>query len=123
MGRPIKKSTELTKAELDIMQYLWDLGSGTINDILGKMSDPKPAYNTVSTIVRILVDKKHVEFIESGKSHIYVPLTSKEEYANKATNTVLSNFFDNSLVNMVSHFAKSEKLSAKEIEEIKNLLK
>lgn len=124
MGRPSKKSTELTKAELEIMQILWDLEyvQGTVNDILLRMSEPKPAYNTVSTIVRILVDKGYLETIGNGKSHIYVAKVTKNNYANKAATSILSAFFDNSVANMVSHFAKNEELSQKEIDQIKKLL-
>lgn len=124
MGRPSKKSTELTKAELEIMQVLWGMEgvSGTVNDILAVMAIPKPAYNTVSTIARILVEKGYLVAQENGKSHLYVAVVAKQDYANRAASTILSAFFDNSIANMVSHFAKNEKLSQKEIDAIKKLL-
>ena len=70
---------ELTKAEEQIMQILWDLKKGFVKDILERLPDPKPAYNTVSTIVRILQEKGFVGHETFGKSHCYFPMLDKED--------------------------------------------
>jgi BlaI family transcriptional regulator, penicillinase repressor len=113
---------ELTKAEEQIMKILWDLEKGFVNDIIDKMSDPKPAYNTVSTIVRILETKGFVSHKAYGKTHEYFPLLSREQYTKGFLNGFVKNYFSDSFKNMVSFFSKNEKLSAKEIEEIIDIL-
>ena len=113
---------ELTKAEEQIMKILWDLEKGFVNDIIDKMPDPKPAYNTVSTIVRILETKGFVSHKAYGKTHEYFPLLSREQYTKGFLNGFVKNYFSDSFKNMVSFFSKNEKLSAKEIEEIIDIL-
>ena len=113
---------ELTKAEEQIMKILWDLEKGFVNDIIDKMPDPKPAYNTVSTIVRILETKGFVSHKAYGKTHEYFPLLSREQYTKGFLNGFVKNYFSDSFKNMVSFFSKNEKLSAKEIEEIIGIL-
>jgi predicted transcriptional regulator len=109
---------ELTRAEEQIMQILWKLGKGFVNDIIDQIPEPKPAYNTVSTIVRILESKGFVEHKAYGKTHEYYPLLSKEEYTKGFLHGFIKNYFSNSYKNMVSFFSKNENLSIKEIEEI-----
>lgn len=114
---------ELTKAEEQVMQILWKLGEGFVNDILDEMPNPKPAYNTVSTIVRILESKGIVDHKAFGKSYQYFPLVTKEEYTRRYLKNFLQNYFSNSYKKMVSFFSKNEDLSVNEIEEIIDLLK
>ncbi|MBC8146537.1 MAG: BlaI/MecI/CopY family transcriptional regulator [Bacteroidetes bacterium] len=113
---------ELTKAEEQIMHILWKLEKAFVNDIVEKMPEPKPAYNTVSTIVRILERKGFVGYKAYGKTHEYFPLVQKEEYTSKFFNGFLKNYFDNSFQNMVSFFSKDKNLSSKEMEEIIKIL-
>lgn len=113
---------ELTKAEEQIMQILWKLKKGFVNDIIDQMPEPKPAYNTVSTIVRILETKGIVDHKAYGKAHEYFPLTTKEEYTKGFLNGFIKNYFSNSYKNLVSFFSKNNDLSTKEIEEIINIL-
>ncbi len=113
---------ELTNAEEQIMQILWDLKKGFINDVIEKMSDPKPAYNTVSTITRILETKGFVAHNVFGKTHEYYPLISKEEYTKGFLRGFMKSYFSNSYTNLVSFFSKKENLSTKEIEEIIEML-
>ena len=113
---------ELTKAEEQIMQILWNLKKGFVNDIIDKMPDPKPAYNTVSTIVRIMKTKGFVAHKAYGKTHEYYPVFSKEEYTKGSFNKLLKNYFSNSYKNMVSFFSKSENLSTREIQEMIEIL-
>jgi predicted transcriptional regulator len=114
---------ELTKAEEQIMQILWDSGEGFVNDILEHFPEPKPAYNTVSTIARILVKKGFVGFHSLGKSHKYYPLISKEEYTRNFFRRFVKNYFSNSYGEVVSFFAREENLSLEEMEEIRQLMK
>jgi BlaI family transcriptional regulator, penicillinase repressor len=112
------KMRELTRAEESIMQILWDIEKGFVKDILEKMSEPKPAYNTVSTIVRILERKGFVSHKAYGKSHEYFPIVSKDEYRSFSIKNLLSGYFGNSFSKLASFFAKDKNLDMKEIEKI-----
>lgn len=113
---------ELTKAEEQIMQILWDLEKGFVKDVIDLLPEPKPAYNTVSTIIRILETKGFVGHQAFGKSHQYHPLISKEDYKSFATEKLLSGYFSNSVENMFSFFVKEKKLNLKEADEIMKLI-
>ena len=113
---------ELTKAEEQIMQIIWRLEKVFVKDIIDQLPEPKPAYNTVSTIVRILEKKGFVGHNAFGKTHQYYPLVSKKEYTGKFMRGFIKNYFGNSYRQMVSFFAKEEDLSVKEMEEIIALL-
>jgi len=113
---------ELTKAEEQIMQILWKIEKGFVNDILEGFPLPKPAYNTVSTIVRILEKKEFVSHKAYGKTHEYFPLISKVEYTNTYLNGFLSNYFSNSYQQLVSFFSNDNSLSVKELEEIREMM-
>jgi predicted transcriptional regulator len=114
---------ELTRAEEQIMQILWETGEGFVNDILEHFPEPKPAYNTVSTITRILVKKGFVGYHSLGKSHKYFPLVSKEEYTRTFFKRFVKNYFGDSYREMVSFFAREEDLSLDELEEIRQIMK
>ena len=109
---------ELTKAELEVMQILWKLKKAFVGDILDRMVEPKPAYNTVSTVVRLLEKKGVVGHESFGKSHRYYPLVDKETYADSYVRRVMGNFFDGSLSNLVSFFTEREDLSLAESERV-----
>ncbi len=113
---------ELTRAEEEIMQILWDLEKGFVKDILDKIPVPKPAYNTVSTIVRILVKKGFVGYKPYGKTHEYYPVVCKDDYTKKLMKTVFKNYFSNSFQKMVSFFTNEKKLSLAELQEIKSMM-
>jgi predicted transcriptional regulator len=113
---------ELTRAELEIMQILWQNGRALVHDILDRMPTPKPAYSTVSTIVRILEKKGFVGHTAYGKTHEYYPLVGREEYTERYMTGVLGNFFDSSLVQMVSFFAQRENVSTEEFDQIIGML-
>ena len=108
---------ELTRAEEQIMQVLWDLEKAFVKEIRDKLPEPKP-YNTVSTIVRILQDKGFVSHEAFGKSHRYFPLVDKETYTHKFMRNFVGNYFDNSFSRMISFFAKKEDINLQELEEI-----
>jgi len=113
---------ELTKAEEQIMQVLWTLEKAFAKEVLNELPEPKPAYNTVSTIIRILETKGFVEHEAFGKSHRYFPVVSKEQYKSFATEKLLSGYFGNSVESMFSFFVKKEKIDLKEADEILKLI-
>jgi predicted transcriptional regulator len=113
---------ELTKDEEQVMQILWTIKKGFVNDILDNLPDPRPAYNTVSTIVRILVKKGFVSYTAYGKSHEYFPVISKKEYTRAFLNGMLSGYFSNSYKQLVSFFSKENNLSITELEEIRAIM-
>ena len=109
---------DLTKAEEQIMQVIWQLGPSFIKEILAEIAEPKPAYTTVSTIVRILEQKGFVDHKAYGATHQYFAVISKEEYSHFSMKKMLENYFDGSLKQMVSFFSKRENLDVKEMEEL-----
>jgi predicted transcriptional regulator len=114
---------DLTKAEEQIMQVLWAIKKGFAKDILENLKEPKPAYNTVLTVVRILVKKGFVKFKTYGKSNEYYPTISKDQYSKQQLNKLKDNYFNKSAKELLSFFAKEQNLSLNEIEEILNQLK
>ncbi|SOE23124.1 Predicted transcriptional regulator [Spirosomataceae bacterium TFI 002] len=113
---------DLTKAEEEIMQVMWDLEKGFVKDVIEKLPEPKPAYNTVSTIIRILETKGFIDHNAYGKSYEYYPIVSRDEYRQFAANKLVSSYFDNSLSQMLSFFAKKEKINLKEADKIFKIL-
>jgi BlaI family transcriptional regulator, penicillinase repressor len=114
---------ELTRAEEEIMQILWNIKKGFVKNIVEKFPDPKPAYNTVSTIVRILENKGFVDHAAYGKTHEYFPLVQKDEYRKQNLNTLLNNYFGGSFRQLASFFIKHEKMDIRELEEVLRLMK
>ena len=114
---------ELTKAEDQVMQILWKLKNAFVNDIIDKIPEPKPAYNTVSTIVRILEKKGFVAYNAYGKSHQYYPLVDKAEYSDFYLKSMISSYFGGSFGNLVSFFAKENKLDVNDLDEIMSHIK
>lgn len=121
--RDMKKTNQLTPAELQIMNILWDMESGTVNEVLEKFPEPKPAYNTVLTFLRILKEKHYVASEAAGKQHRFYPLVQHSEYSSRFLQNVKNNLFRGSATDLVNFFVKEEKLSAKEIDELIELLK
>jgi len=113
---------ELTKAEEQIMQILWKLDEAFVKEIIDKLPNPKPAYNTVSTIVRILEKKGFVTHTAFGKSHRYHPFVKKEDYTKVHMKSFMNNYFSNSFESMVSFFAKEQSISVNEMEEIMKVM-
>ena len=109
---------QLTKAEEEIMQILWQLEKANVKAIIEYFPEPKPAYNTVSTIVRILESKGFVDYEKQGKGHIYFPLVKKHDYSNQSINKLVENYFQGSFKSMVSFFVKKNDMSTKELETI-----
>jgi len=119
----MKDIKELTKAEDQVMQILWKIQKGVVKDIIEEMPEPKPAYNTVSTIVRILETKGFVDHKAYGKTHEYFPLVSRDKYTKFYLNNLIKGYFNGSFQNLVSFFAKENKLNAGEVEKLLEELK
>jgi len=100
------------------MHHLWELDKAFVKDILARMPEPKPAYNTVSTIVRILEEKGFVAHRAYGKTHEYYPLISKEDYSRFTTGNLVSNYFNGSAKDLVSFFVRERKLDVSDLDEI-----
>jgi len=113
---------ELTRAEEQVMQVLWKIKKGFVWDVLEHFDDPKPAYNTVSTIIRILQDKGFVDHKTYGRTHEYFPVISKEDYSKMHLTIFVKDYFSSSFGNMVSFFAKENRISVKEMEEIMRIM-
>jgi len=111
---------ELTRAEEEIMQVLWTMKSAFVKDIIEELPDPKPAYSTVSTIVRILQQKGFVAHKAHGQSHKYYPLITKTEYTKTFMKGFVKRYFSGSFQQMVSFFTQEDHLS---VSELQNLLK
>ncbi len=112
------KTMQLTRAEEQVMQILWDLGEGLVKDIRDRFEEPKPARNTVSTVVRILEKKGFVDHKSYGNVHLYFPVVSREEYSRHQLFGLLEGYFDNSFPAMASFFAREKDLSLAEMEEL-----
>ena len=119
------KSYTLTKAEIQIMNILWESPEGAcVRDIIAQYADPKPAYTTIATFMKILLNKKFVAYRkDTGKTHIYYPLMTKEEYTRKVMNEVKDNFFGGSKSSLLTFFVREEKLTEAEIEELIDIIK
>jgi predicted transcriptional regulator len=113
---------ELTKAEEQVMQVLWKEKKAFVKEILAHFPEPKPAYNTVSTIVRILEKKGFVDHEELGKSHRYFPLIEKETYRSERFADLMKGYFNNSMKQVLSHFSDGDQLDINEAEEMIRML-
>lgn len=119
----MKELKELTKAEEQIMQELWEMDGGFVKEVLERLPEPKPAYNTVSTLIRILETKGFVKHESFGKSHRYLPKIGKEEYKKHITDKLLSGYFDNSPKSMLSFFLEENKMDISDLDEILQLIR
>ena len=113
---------ELTKAEEQIMQVLWVIKQGFVKDVIAELPNPKPAYNTVSTIIRILEGKGFIDHEAFGTTHRYFPIINIEDYKSFASEKLLNGYFGNSVEKMFSFFIKREKVDLKEADQILKLI-
>ena len=114
---------KLTRKEEEIMQVLWNLGKAFVKEVQEEMPEPKPHYNTVSTIIKILEEKEFIGRKKIGNMYQYFPVMAKETYQSDAADDLLEKYFDGSSVNIIAHFAKKENMSDDEIQEIISLIK
>ena len=113
---------KLTNKEEEILHALWNLKKAFVKDIIFTLPDPKPHYNTISTIIRNMEDKGYIKHIAFGKTHQYYPAITKEKYRKNYMNKTITNYFENSYKDAVSFFAKEEKISVDELKEIISLI-
>lgn len=112
------KNKSLTKAELNLMNILWDKGRGTVNELVEVLPDPKPAYTTVLTVMQVLTKKQVLTFEKQGKANIYIPLLSRKDYLANFMDETRDSLFRGSAKSFLSFFAQHEKISREELEEI-----
>jgi BlaI family transcriptional regulator, penicillinase repressor len=113
---------KLTKKEEEVMKILWKLEKAFVKDIVAEYPEPRPHYNTISSLVRILQDKGIVGFKQYGNTYEYFPLIPKEEYRKIFMKEIINDYFDNSFSRAVASFIEDENLSPDEIEEIMKLI-
>ncbi|SDF68806.1 BlaI/MecI/CopY family transcriptional regulator [Mucilaginibacter gossypii] len=113
---------ELTKAEEQVMQILWQLKEAIVKDIIEEMPEPKPAYNTVSTVVRVLEGKGFIDHKAYGNSYVYFPLISDAEYKKFTFDKMMKNYFSNSYQSLVSFIVDEKNISVKELDELTSLI-
>ena len=117
------KIPSLTKAEEQVMQYLWELEKAFLKDILELFPEPKPHTNTVSTILKVLKEKDFVDYEVHGRQHQYFPLISKERYSGKSMKSLVKNYFEGSYKNAVSFLVEKNEMSVEDLEMLLNELK
>ena len=122
-----EEERQLTKAEMEIMNVLWERGEGmTTHEIIEEYPEPKPAYSTIATFLKILTNKGFIQSRKQeggGKTFVFTPTISREAYTNRVMKEVKSTFFGNSLKSMLSFFAKQEEVSEKDLQEIMEMIK
>jgi len=109
---------KLTNKEEEVLQILWKLEKAFVKDVLAEIKEEQPHYNTLSTIIRNLEEKGYVAYNAFGKTHQYYPIVTKEAYRKRFFNTAIDNYFNSSYKNVVSFFAKEEKISVEDLKEI-----
>lgn len=120
----MKKSglTEITKAQEDILKAVWETGNGAVTDVLEKLPDPKPAYNTVATVIKVLERKGYLAHKTYGKTNVYHALVSRDEYGSNILKDAFTGLFNRSLNQMVSPLISSNEISLAELEELRKML-
>lgn len=113
---------EITKAQEDILKAIWEIGNGAVSDVLDRLPDPKPAYNTVATVIKVLEKKGYVGHKTYGKTNVYHPTVSRKEYATWVVKDAFTGLFNGSLQQMVSPFIKSRDVDIRELEELRVML-
>ena len=121
-----QEERQLTRAEMEVMSILWDCGKGmTTHEIIEQYPEPKPAYSTIATFLKILINKGFLvsrKLEGGGKTLVFHPLMTRDEYTNRVMKEVKSTFFGNSLKSMLSFFAKHEEVSEEDLKEIMEMI-
>ncbi|MBN1387085.1 MAG: BlaI/MecI/CopY family transcriptional regulator [Bacteroidales bacterium] len=118
MSKKETKIRRLTRAEEEVMQILWDMEEGVVKDIVEKFDDPKPAYTTIATVLKVLERKSFVEYKTVGNTYLYFPMVSKTDYTKFQLSSLLKNYFNGSFPKMATFFARENDLTLIELEEI-----
>lgn len=109
---------ELTKAEEQVMLILWEIKEGLVKDVIDKIQPPKPAYNTVSTVIRVLEGKGFIDHKAIGNTYIYFPLITEEQYKHFAFDKVMTNYFENSYQSLVSFLVQEKNMDVEKLDEL-----
>jgi BlaI family transcriptional regulator, penicillinase repressor len=117
-----KSEVEFTRAEEQIMQILWKIERGFVKDVLEHFDEPKPAYTTVATFMKILEKKGYVSYEPIGNAHMFYPLVSKADYSKTHVNSILNRYFKSSIKDVVSFLADNNKVSINDIDSAIKLL-
>lgn len=113
---------EITKAQEDLLKALWEIKEGAVSDVLDSLPEPKPAYNTVATVIKVLEKKGYVAHRTYGKTNVYYAVVSKRDYAQHVMKDTFRGLFNGSLNQMVSAFVRSKEVSLNDLEELKEML-
>lgn len=113
---------EITKAQEEILKALWKIKEGAVSDVLDSLPEPRPAYNTVATVIKVLEKKEYVSHKTFGKTHVYFPLVTQGTYAHNSLKDVFKGLFNGSVNQLVSHFVKNKDLNINELEELKAMV-
>ena len=113
---------EITKAQEDLLKALWEIKEGAVSDVLDSLPEPKPAYNTVATVIKVLEKKGYVAHKTYGKTHVYFPVITRKDYAQYVLKDTFKSLFNGSLNQLVSTFVKSKDISITELEDLKEML-
>lgn len=113
---------EITKAQEDVLKVIWEIENGAVADVLENLPEPRPAYNTVATVIKVLERKGYVGHRTYGKTHVYYPLVSRKDYANHVVKEAFTGLFKGSLQQMVSPFIGNRNISISELEELRRML-
>jgi BlaI family transcriptional regulator, penicillinase repressor len=113
---------EITKAQEEILKALWEIHDGAVSDVLDALPEPRPAYNTVATVIKVLEKKGYISHKTYGKTHVYYPVVSKKEYAQYVLKETFKGLFNGSLYQMMSSFVNNKDLTVSELEEVKDML-
>lgn len=114
---------EITKAQEEILKALWEIKEGAVSDVVAILPEPKPAYTTVATVIKVLERKGYVSHKTFGKTHVFFPTVSKKEYTRFVLKDAFEGLFNNSLNSIFSFFVKEKKnVSLEELEELRNYL-
>ncbi len=113
---------EITKSQEEILKVFWEIKEAVVSDVIEKLPDPKPAYNTVATVIKVLEKKGYLSHKVYGKTYVYFPIVSQKDYAKYVFKDSFKSIFNNSLNQAVSFFVKQNKTSLIELEELKNYI-
>jgi BlaI family transcriptional regulator, penicillinase repressor len=113
---------EITKAQEDILKALWEIENGAVGDVVERLPQPRPAYNTVATVIKVLEKKGYLSHKTYGKTNVYFAIVSKKDYAHHVAREAFTGLFNGSLNQMVSSFVKNKDISISELEELKQML-
>jgi len=113
---------EITKAQEEVLKALWEIQDGAVSDILGSLPNPKPAYNTVATVIKVLERKGYVSHKTYGKTHVFFPLVTRKEYAQHILQDTYRGLFNGSAHQLVSSFVRNKEISLSELEELKAIV-